>query len=270
MTIKTLYPVVCGALLLASCTTSKTQLPYFTDLQATEGVLENQPYSNKIKPDDELFITIYSPNFPEFTETYNLPVTNPGTKENIANKMVTTPSTQTYTVNSEGDITMPVIGKIHVAGMTVEELQKQLTEIAHRDAANDAVVNVEIINFQVVVAGEVNNPKTINVYRNRFSILDAISSAGDLTPYGERSNILLIREENGKRIYKRINLNSSEILSSPYYYLQQNDYIYVEPNDIREANAKYNQNNSYKLTVISTIVSAASVIASLVIALTVK
>lgn len=82
--------------------------------------------------------------------------------------------------------------------------------------------------------------------------------------------MLLIREEDGKKIYKRLDLNSSDILNSPYFYLRQNDYIYVEPNNIREENAKYNQNNSYKLTVISTIVSAASVIASLVIALTIK
>lgn len=165
---------------------------------------------------------------------------------------------------------MPVIGKLHVAGMTVEELRDKLTEIAHREAASDALVQVELINFTVVVAGEVNSPRIVYISKNRYSILEAIGAAGDLTPYGERSRVLLIREEDGKKIYKRLDLNSSDILNSPYFYLRQNDYIYVEPNNIREENAKYNQNNSYKLTVISTIVSAASVIASLVIALTIK
>ena len=110
----------------------------------------------------------------------------------------------------------------------------------------------------------------VNVTRERFSVLDALSSAGDLTEYGERSNVLLVREENGKRTAHRINLNSSDILTSPYFYVQQNDYIYVTPNKIRQDNSKYNQNNAFKLSVISTIVSACSVVASLVIALAIK
>lgn len=101
-------------------------------------------------------------------------------------------------------------------------------------------------------------------------MLDALADAGDLTEYGERSNVLLVREENGERKFVHLDLNSSDLLTSPYFYLKQNDYIYVEPNEVRQANSKYNQNNSFKLTVVSTIVSAASVIASLVIALTVK
>ena len=105
---------------------------------------------------------------------------------------------------------------------------------------------------------------------NRITILDALAKAGDLTEYGERSNVLIIREENGQRTYAHVDLNSSDLLTSPYYYLQQNDYIYVSPNKIKQANSKYNTNNSYKLSVTSTIVSACSVIASLIIALAVK
>ncbi|MBR6489514.1 MAG: polysaccharide export protein, partial [Muribaculaceae bacterium] len=104
----------------------------------------------------------------------------------------------------------------------------------------------------------------------RFTLLDALSAAGDLTEFGERGNVLVIREENGKQVYHRLNLADTNIFSSPYYYLQQNDVVYVEPNQIRIDNSKYNQNNAYKLTVISTIVSATSVIASLIIAVAVK
>ena len=267
MKLKNITMMAVGAMLLASCSTSKTQLPYFTDLTATEGVLEQMDYNTEIKPDDELYITISSTTFPEATSHYNLPLENPATRDLL--RQATTPRQQTYIVNSEGDITMPVLGRMHVAGMTTEELQKKLTGLIRQDVA-DAVVRVDIINFQVVVAGEVSKPSTIKVTRNRYSILDALSDAGDLTPYGERSNVLIIREENGQRVYHRLNLNSSEILTSPYFYMKQNDYVYVEPNEIRQANSKYNQDNAYKLTVISTIVSAASVIASLVIALTIK
>ena len=179
------------------------------------------------------------------------------------------PTSQTYVVDSKGDINFPELGKIHVAGMDVEQLQAELTNRISRDV-NDPLVRVELVNFNVNVAGEVAKPGTVAVKRNRFSILDALSAAGDLTPYGERSNVLIIREENGERKYAHVDLNSSALLTSPYYYVKQNDYIYVEPNNVRQSNSKYNQDNAFKLSVVSTVVSAASVIASLVIALTVK
>lgn len=252
---------------VTSCSTTKTVLPYFTDISSvTSGSFEAGDYSPTIKPDDELLITVSSIN-PEATAIYNLPLSNPAKQTEMFR--VSTPSQQTYKVDSEGDINFPVLGKIHVAGLTTEELQHKLTELIGKDV-EDPLVSVSLVNFRVVVAGEVHAPRAINVGRSRFSILDAISEAGDLTVYGERSNVLLIREENGERKFVRLDLNSSETLNSPYFYLQQNDYIYVEPNKIRQANSKYNQNNSFKLTVISTIVSAASVIASLVIALTLK
>ena len=107
--------------------------------------------------------------------------------------------------------------------------------------------------------------------KERYSVLDAISDAGDINQYGRRDNILLIREEaDGTRSYHRLDLGSSDLLTSPYFYLQQNDVVYVEPNDVRQSNAEYNQNNSYKVQVISTAISAVSVIATLIIALVIK
>ena len=175
----------------------------------------------------------------------------------------------TYVVDTKGDIDFPILGKIHVAGLNCEQLRDLLTERISKDV-KDPLVTVTLANFKVVVAGEVNKPGNIPVKGNRVTVLDALSAAGDLTPYGERSNVLVIREENGKRTFAHLDLNSSEVLTSPYYYLQQNDYVYVEPNKIRQANSKYNQDNASKLTVISTVVSACSVIASLVIALAIK
>lgn len=267
MKLKTLSFIIVAMAILQSCNTTKTELSYMMDLaEVQSGELPIQDYNPIIKPDDELFISITS-SVPEATALYNLPMQNPATLSEI--KITSQPQQQTYLVDSKGDIDMPVIGKIHVAGMTTEQLKAKLTEIIQKDV-KDAMVRVDLVNFRVVVAGEVNTPKTVDVNRQRFSILDAINAAGDLTPYGERKNVLIIREEDGKRVFAHLDLNSSEILTSPYFYLKQNDYIYVEPNEIRRSNAKYDQNNSYKLTVVSTIVSAASVIASLVIALTVK
>ena len=123
------------------------------------------------------------------------------------------------------------------------------------------------MNFNVNVLGEVRNPGRINVETQRFSVLDALAKAGDLTEYGLRDGVIVIREENGQKTYHRLNLNDAAVLSSPYFYLQQNDVVYVEPNKIRRENSKYNQNNAFKLSVISTIVSACSVVVSLIIAL---
>ena len=266
MKIKTLAILIAAAVSLSACSSKKAVLPDFTDLNSPSGTLQTMSYAPEIKPDDELLITISSSQ-PEATAHYNLPLSNPAKRSEIL--YTTTPRQQTYVVDSKGDITMPVLGTQHVAGLTTEQLQTRLTDEIRHDVA-DAIVRVELLNFTVVVAGEVNRPSAINVTRNRFSILDALGAAGDLTPYGERSNVLVIREENGQRTYARLDLNSSDALTSPYFYLRQNDYIYVEPNNVRQSNAKYNQDNAFKLSVISTIVSACSVVASLVIALAIK
>ena len=145
--------------------------------------------------------------------------------------------------------------------MLTEKISEQVT---------DPIVRTELINFKVNVIGEVKEPRQVLVRSQRFSVLDALASAGDLTEFGKRSNVLVIREIDGEKHYARLNLGDSNVTSSPYFYLKKNDVVYVEPNKIRQDNSSYNQNNAFKLSVVSTIVSAASVIASLVIALTIK
>ena len=253
--------------LLASCSSSKTHLTYFEDIDKVERIVDLPPTPTiRIAPDDELFISVNSEE-PKATIAYNLPMANAGIK--AATNMSTAPQQQTYLVNSEGDINFPILGKIHVAGMTTEELQKYLVERISKDVENPNVM-VSLMNFNVSVLGEVTLPGVVKVTRNRFSILDALASCNDLTPYGERSHVLLIRENNGKQERVILDLNSADLLTSPYYYLQPNDYIYVAPNNIRKGNAKYDQSKSYNVQVTSTIVSAASVIASLIIALAVN
>lgn len=267
MKLKTVIALLGLTIALVSCNTTKNTLPYFTDLKnQKEGQLPLMNYLPPIEPEDELLITVTSPN-PEATAIYNLPASNPSLRSNVVS--ASTPRQQTYVVNSKGNIDFPVLGEIHVGGKNVEQIAEELTTKIRRDVA-DANVYVVLSNFTVNVGGEVTKPAKINVYSNRYTILDAIAEAGDLTPYAERSNVLVIREENGERKFGRVDLTSSDALSSPYYYLRQNDYVYVEPNKVRQSNARYDQNNAYKLQVTSTIVSATSVIASLIIALTVK
>lgn len=255
------------AVLLSGCSTSKSSLTYFEDIaNVSSGEFPAGEYDIKIIPDDELVITVTSLQ-PAATAPYNLPFANPAS--NVKMLATTNPQQQTYVVNAEGDINFPILGRLHVAGLTAAQLTAQLTELISKDVI-DPVVLVRLVNFRVNVMGEVNAPGPQPVDRERYSILDALAQAGDLTPYGERSNVMLIREENGQRTFHTLDLNDSKVLESPYFYLKQNDVVLVQPTKVRQENAKYNQNNSYKLSVISTIVSACSIIASLVIALTVK
>ncbi len=267
MRIKLLIISALYLLLTASCSSHKTVLPYFTDIASNQhGELAQLDYLPTVQPDDELLISVSSVNMVA-VQPYMMPMGNTAAREDILRP--SSPQYLPYIVDSKGDIDMPVLGRIHVGGKNVEQIAQEITNLIKRDV-EDPVVRVELLNFKVIVAGEVVRPNSIPVKNNRITILEAISQAGDLTPYGERSNVLVIREENGKRTYARVDLNSSDLLNSPYYYLKQNDYIYVEPNNIRQANSKYNQDNAFKLSVISTVVSASSVIASLIIALAVK
>lgn len=262
----TLLYILLVGVILSACS-SKQKLPYFADAaKDVDGVLVGMPYLPDIAPDDELTISVTSVD-PAATAAYNLPEINPSTRSNLG--ATSTPRTQTYVVDTNGDIIMPVIGKIHVAGKNVEQLREEITaEVSKK--VRDPHVTVQMSSFTVSVAGEVKTPQTLRVPRNRISVVEALAAAGDLTEYGDRSSVMIVRETPGGRVYTHLDLNKVETLNSPYYYLQPNDYIYVAPNKVRQENSKYNQNNGFKLQIISTVVSACSVIASLIIALSVK
>lgn len=266
MNLKKLSLMPLGALLLASCS-SHRELRYFVDTKAFDEktiAIEDYDYSLKIAPDDQLSITVSSLS-PEATAMYNLPVANVATRGD--NAVTGNLSLQSYIVDKEGDITFPMIGKLHVAGMTTKQLTEKLTELISVDVQNPNI-KVQILNFAINVLGEVNRPGRLNVLEEEFSILDALAASGDLTPHGQRQNILLIRRDGDKITYHHFDLTDSKSLESPYFFLRQNDVIYVEPDNVVADNAKYNTNNSYKIQVVSVIVSTVSVIASLVIALT--
>lgn len=253
------------ALMLSSCSSSRNSLRYFDNLKGRDsGVLGPvQNYELRIKPDDELIITVNSEQ-PQATAQYNLPLANPALSSALTEN--STPSQQTYIVSPTGDINMAGLGRIHVAGMTTGELAAYI-EGKVSLKVKDAVVRVSLANFAVNVIGEVRNPHLITANTERLSVLDALASCGDLTEYAVRNNVIVIRETNGQREFQRLDLTDAQITQSPYFYLQQNDVVYVEPNSIKRDNSKYNTNNGFKLSVISTVVSSLSVIASLIIAL---
>lgn len=258
------------ALVVASCSTHRKELSYFDDLSEynsgtlAEGI-DAVDTELKLMPGDELLITVNSID-PGATAQYNLPLINPAT-EQTSPTTSNTQQQQVYRVNALGDINFPTLGKIHIEGMTIPGLTQYLTKRISEDVI-DPIVTVTLTNFHITILGEVGGSHSIRANRERFTILDALGQAGDLTSYGRRDNILVIREIDGKKVYARLNLKDSKVMESPFFYLRQNDVVYIEPNEVREDNVRYNTNNAFKLTVISSVISAVSVIASLVIALT--
>ena len=265
MKLRLLIVLVAAATLLSCNTNKENTLSYFKDLTAPSGTLSNPQgnYPIRLQPDDELVISINSA-IPEATEVYNLPMDNPAKRGAI--RTATQPRTQTYIIDDQGYIMMPVLGRINVLGKTTTEVANEITAMIAKNV-KDPHVRVDLVNFSVDVMGEVQAPQRTYSGREQFTVLDALAQCGDLTEFAQRDRVYVIRTENGQRTYQRLDLNNSEIFNSPYFYLRQNDVIYVEPNQIRIDNSKYNQNNAFKLSVISTIVSGVSVIASLVIAL---
>lgn len=229
----------------ASCTSSK-KIVYFNNIQDT--VLTQQPYDLEpiIQKSDLLNITVSSVN-PEANIFFNTPNFTSSTAVNSGstNNSGTPGSSQPimgYLVNPDGDIKFPELGNIKAEGLTRKLLEQKITQdLTDKKLLVDPIVIVRFLNFKVTVLGEVNKPTTINVANERISILEALGLAGDLTIYGKRENVLLIREEAGKKIIHRIDLNSEKILTSPFYYLQTNDVVYVEPNRARIANSSRTQ-----------------------------
>lgn len=246
------------------CSSNKENLVYMSDVaDVRHGTLALEPQPLKIRPNDELMINVSS-EVPGATAAYNLPFNNTSMKVEIPEQN-TLVRFQTYIVDKSGDILFPILGKIHVGGMTTMQLAEYLTKRISESVENP-IVRVELVNFKVQVTGEVAHPQSIDVHTERYTVLDAIAEAGDLTVQGRRDNVLLIRQEDGQVTYHRIDLNNAKSWEAPYFYLQQNDVIYVEPGELRKNEQSYNERRSFNLTLASIIVSSCSVIASLIIA----
>lgn len=233
-----LLPLV---LLLASCATPKVS--YFTDLQ--EGVAEQvlNPLEIRVRPEDKISIMVNSKD-PLLMNLFNLPIVSRqvGTSSGASN---TNQGVSGYTINENGEIDFPVIGHIYVAGMTRNEIASCIKEkLISNNLVKDPVVTVEFMNLTVSVLGEVAHPGRFNIDKDRYTLLDALSMAGDLTVYGKRENVMVQRDENGKKNLYKVNLNSGyDLYASPAYYLQQNDIVYVEPNSTKARQSTVNGNN---------------------------
>lgn len=252
------------SLLLTGCHTTTPAVNYFVN---ADEVIQGQAlpdYTQRIRPNDELRIIISS-TVPEATSMYNLPPyiqNSPAAQVASSEKQLCT-----YMVNPSGYITLPVIGDVQVNGLTTEEVKQVILNHVGQQV-KDPIVTVEFTGIVVEVLGQVPSPGRQTFSTQRISILDVMARCGGVQLNGKKETVRLIREEEGRIYTHHLDLTDANIVNSPYFFLHQNDVIIVEPSENAKRNATYDQMNGYKLSVISTVVSACSVVASLIIALT--
>jgi polysaccharide export outer membrane protein len=229
-------------LLSVSCKTPRN-ISYFQDIR--NGQTDQILYSHgiQLKPGDAISIVVKSKSV-ELTNALNLPVTAQviGTPEEVSLRQ--SQGISSYTIDDNGDIDFPVVGKIHIAGMSKLEVATTIKQILNdKQIATDAVVSVDYINLNYAVMGEVKSPGQFTFSKEKVSLLEALSTAGDLTIYGKRDSIIIWREEDGMRkTYVANILNGKELVNSPAYYLQQGDIVYVQPNNYRKRQSTANGN----------------------------
>ncbi len=210
---------------LSSCL-STGKIAYFNDVADSARIVSSAGLVPLIQRNDLLSISVSSLSS-EATIIFNMPnvALNPGGMSNT-----NMPQTAGYLVGQEGTIKFPILGDILAAGMTQKQLEKNIAQqLIDRKLLYDPIVTSRFLNFRVTVLGEVLRPGVVTVPSEQISILEAIGQAGDLTIYGMRENVILIRQEGDEKLVKRLNLSSSDLLSSPYYFLKSNDVVYVEP-----------------------------------------
>ena len=236
---------------LTSCVSTK-QLAYFQDGVEQETTATTVArYTPTIQPGDLLAVQVNSLN-PEASSFFN-PYTAIAVADRGGQPMQVTPTTPLptqngYLVDSDGTIELPVLGKLAVMGLTTTEVRDNLRQKLGT-YLKEPTVNVRNLNFRISVMGEVSRPSLFTIPNERITLLEALSLAGDVTIYGRRENVLVIREENGQRAFGRIDLTNRNVFKSPYYYLHPNDVVYVEPGRAKAATA--NRTNQLLPTALS-------------------
>ncbi|MBW7676603.1 polysaccharide biosynthesis/export family protein [Chryseobacterium chendengshani] len=252
-----------GALSLTvfSCT-PRQEINYMKDIEsiALDNSIKNS--RSNLQPGDQLIIMVSAKDLDvvkPFNQNYSSTstVTQYSTPNGNSQLQPAPDSGPMYTIDTDGNIDFPQIGQVNTKDENIETLKEKLAGLIST-YVKSPVVNIKLINFKVSVLGEVAKPGTYVIPDGNITLLQTLGLAGDLTPYGVRNNILIVRNVDGKFTQQRIDITSAQFINSPYYYMKQNDMIYVQPNTVREKSARVDPNTGLYISV-------ASVIASLVI-----
>ena len=254
------YIAVAVAMLMTSCSAPQN-VAYIKNSDQIDLSQSEFLYDARIMPKDVLTITVSTVN-PDAAAPFNL-IVRP-TLNSISSTIGTSSgSLQTYLVDNDGTIEFPVLGTLKVGGLTKSECEKMVHDkiLPYLNAKENPVVTVRMANYKISVLGEVNRPGVFTVNNEKINIFEALAQAGDLTIYGVRDNVKLIRENaNGRKEIHTIVLNDANLINSPYYYLQQNDILYVEPNNVKSQNSKVGQVTTLWFSATSILISLASLL----------
>jgi len=258
---KAIIPAMLAALvlLMGSCASTKN-VAYFknsreVDLSASRGL-----YDARIMPKDELVITV-STTDPDAAVPFNMTVPTPYSQS--TNRLSSQGMLQTYLVDNSGNIVFPIVGNVHVGGLTKTEAEQLIHDkiSPFMNKNEKPIVTVRMSSYKISVIGEVSRPGSYTVSKEKVSILEALSLAGDLTIHGVRNPVKLIREDSaGEKHILELNLNDAGIINSPYYYLQQNDVVYVEPNKVKARNSAVGASTSLIFSATSILISLTSLL----------
>lgn len=248
---------------LSSCTSYKN-VPYMQDIETVNNSTQNLTlYDARIMPKDLLSITVNTTD-PKAASPFNLTVQTPINAALTNINSTTAPSLQQYLVNNEGEIDFPVIGRIKVGGLTKNEAEDLIREQLKPYLKETPIVTVRMANYKIAVLGEVARPGSFTVSNEKVNVLEALAMAGDMTVYGVRTNVKLIREDaDGKRSIHELDLTKSDLVLSPYFYLKQNDILYVTPNQTKARSSDIGTTTTTWISATSIMVSIASLIVNI-------
>ena len=239
---------------LTSCASRKDMI-YFQNNEINQEKVTNN-YQLTFKPDDLVQIIISSKDLIS-AQPFNLPVVVSSASATNAQGL---PKLQSYLIDKDGYIEFPVLGRLKIGGLTRIEVIEMLKNKLSPDYLTDPVINIIITNFKVTVVGDVRSPRVIQFQNERVSILDAIGAVGDLNISGNRKNIMVLREEDGKKIKYNVDLTSNDIFTSPVYYLKQNDVIYIEQNNAKVQDAAYTRTTGLFISMASVLISLLTIL----------
>ena len=231
---------------------SKKEVLYFQDIESLTGQNQNTNYNTVIRPDDLLSVTVSSQD-PESVAIFN-PVAGAANALRTSNDRL-----GTYLVDKNGNIEFPYLGTLAIANKTrIEAIQLLRDRI--REFAKEAVIDLRILNFSISVLGEVQRPGTFTIPNERITVLEALGLAGDMTIFGQRKTVKIIREEEGIKTYGELDFTSIDLVNSPFYYLQQNDVIIVSPNKAQIQSGAFNRNSTIFISIAGIVISVLTIL----------
>lgn len=239
---RSILPLFALVLLLVSCNTSK-EILYFQDTKIDVPIEIKSSRDITVQPKDQISIVVSSKE-PQLAALFNLTRVQVRAGSTDVRAGGGSGEISGYTIDEKGCIDFPILGQLKVAGMTKSAIAEMVkTRLIVENLVNDPVVTVEFMNLYFSALGEVKSPGKYSISKDRITLLEALSMAGDLTIFGRRDSIYVIREENGQRVTHSVDIRTDAFFNSPAYYLKQNDVVYVKPNKVRAGQSTINENS---------------------------